>query len=102
LVDELNDTLIDQRSRQQVQDQLRRLLAVVTTHFRNEDGLFLRYGYLDGPRHSKRHSEIVAKFQKLSDKLNSARLPAVWIECGSRIGRMLEDHLEEERVIYGT
>lgn len=102
LVDELNDVLLDQRSKQYVQDQVLRLLASVTTHFRHEDGLFSQYGYLDGPRHSERHSEILAKYQKLSDKLNNALLPAVWIECGSHIGRMLEDHLEEERVIYGT
>ena len=102
LVDELNAVLLDQRSKQHIQDQVCRLLAAVTTHFRHEDGLFGRYGYLDGPRHSERHAEILAKCRKLSDKLNNARHSAVWIECGSRIGRMLEDHLEEERVIYGN
>ena len=102
LVDDLNDALIGPSSKVAVQGEVRRLLAVVARHFRHEEELFARYGYLDGPRHCKRHSEILATCQQLSSKLNQAVHSAVWIECGSLIGRMLEEHLEEERVIYGT
>ena len=84
-----------------VQDQVHRLLAIVTRHFRHEEELFARYGYLDGPRHCERHSEILTKCQQFVDKLNESVPPAVWTAYGSLIGRMLEDHLDEEQGMFG-
>ena len=102
LVDDLNDVLIAPRSKIDVQDLVRHLLAVVAMHFRHEEQLFSLYGYLDGPRHRELHSGILAKSRQLSDELNKAVFPVGWVKCGSRIARMLEEHLAEEQVIYGT
>jgi|WetSurMetagenome_2_1015567.scaffolds.fasta_scaffold554468_1 hemerythrin-like metal-binding protein len=102
LADDLNNALIEGRSKIDVQDQVHRLLAIVASHFRHEEDLFVRYGYLEGPRHCQRHSEILTKCQQFADKLNEPVLPAVWIEYGSQIGRMLEDHLEEDQVMFGS
>lgn len=102
LVDALNDALIDKKPKVRVQERVRSLLAVVAEHFRHEEELFAQYGYLDGPRHCERHAQILARYQQLADKLDGAALPAAWIECGSLIARMLEDHLEEEKLIYAS
>ena len=102
LVDELNDALIDKKPKVRVHEQVRNLLAVVAEHFRHEEELFAQYGYLDGPRHCERHAQILASFRQLADKLDGAAPPAAWIDCGSLIARMLEGHLEEEKVIYAS
>jgi len=102
LADDLNAALIEGRSKTDVQDQVHRLLAIVTSHFHHEEESFARYGYLDGPRHCERHSEILTKCQQFADKLNESVPPAVWTEYGSLIGRMLEDHLEEDQVMFGN
>jgi methyl-accepting chemotaxis protein len=102
LVNDLNAALIEGTSRMDVQDQVHRLLAIVTSHFRHEEDLFARYGYLDGPRHCERHSEILTKCQQFADKLNESVPPAVWTEYGSVIGRMLEGHLEEDQMMFGN
>ncbi len=102
LVDELNDAFIDRKSKVRVQERVRSLLAVLAEHFRHEEELFAQYGYLDGPRHCERHAQILARYQQLAETLDGAAFPAAWIECGSLIGRMLEDHLEEEKVIYAS
>ncbi len=102
LADELNAALIEGASKIYVQDQVHRLLALVTSHFRHEEELFARYGYRDGPRHCERHLEILTKCQQFVDKLNESAPRLVWTEYGSLIGRMLEDHLEEDRVMFGN
>ena len=102
LVDDLNDVLIEPRSKIDVQDLVSHLLVVVAMHFRHEEQSFSLYGYLDGPRHRELHSGILAQTRQLSDKLNKAVSPSDWVKCASRIARMLEEHLAEEQVIYGT
>lgn len=100
LVDDLNDALVEPKSKIDVQDQVRRLLALVTMHFRHEEALFALYGYLDGRCHCERHSAILAKSRQLSDELNKAISPVAWVKYGSLISRAVEEHLEEEQVIY--
>ena len=102
LVDDLNDVLIEPRSKIVVQDHVTHLLAVVAMHFRHEEQLFALYGYLDGSRHRELHAGILARSRQLSNELNKAVSRAGWVKCGSRIARMLEEHLAEEQVIYGT
>jgi hemerythrin len=101
LVNELNGAIAERKSKLEIQDRVRRLFIAVAIHFRHEEQLFARFGYLDASRHTNRHANILAEYLQFSDELDLAVRPAVWIECGSLIGRMLTEHMSKEETMYG-
>ena len=101
LADELENAINERQSKAAIKEIVWRVYIAVEKHFRHEEQLFVQYGYVDGLRHSELHSTLLARFQQLSNELDTAVHAEVWIKCGSIIARMLAEHLKEEQVIYG-
>ena len=102
LLDELNVLVEEKRSKADFQDVVRRLFIVVSVSFMRDEQASAQLDHPDTQSRRKLHSEILARYLRISDELDSATNREDWVECGSVIVRELTKDLDRLQTMDGT
>lgn len=100
LANDLVAFIAEGKAKAEIERQMRLVLADTTSHFENEERLFLEFGYPEAARHAALHSQIRKQMFRTMSEIKATDPDSTWIDKALHVRQVLLEHLLQEDVKY--
>jgi hemerythrin len=100
LLNQLHDGMIAGKGKEVLGDVLKGLAEYTRTHFKFEEDIFARTGYLDAVAHKKEHTELLQSVIEIQKKYNVSGPSVLTIQVMNFLKDWLTKHIQGTDMRY--